>query len=369
MKFSWQTNETEEPQDATQEVSVSLQPFSDFRGRVSAVMSDDAKWLAGCVDKLTDGKGTEVTKEEYLDMMSSLLRDVEGSTFGGDSRDVLDGYFTRFEREAVAAFREANGQPTYCIEEWNTVLEDRGTLFDKLLGEVLDLPNATVSREWFYAMYHMVKQVPYSEDLLVRFEDATADAIYEYVVEEVGADSPLFGVFAAGMTLDEALTVFGVPTDLCGKTPNTLEFRVEWCRLVQALAGCFEEEFGGNPLEKKESTPEPLFPSSGGGDWGFGGGYLGDTSPFGGGYLGDTSPFGPSAKSPFGSTAQSNPFGSRTKSPFGSTTQSNPFGPSTQSSPFSAQPAMAYAPRSKRRSFLNFGNARPNFTFLGAHFF
>lgn len=334
MKFSWETDETEEPQDATQGVRVSLQPFKDFRGRASSVVSDGARWLAGCVDKLTDSKGPEVTKEEYLDMLSSLLRDVEGSTLGGDSRDVLDGYFSRFKKEAVDAFREANGQPTYCIEGWNTVLEDRGTLFDKLLSEVLYLPNARVSREWFYAMYHMVKRVPYTEDLLVRFEDVTADAIYESTVEEVGSDNPLFGVFVSPMTLQEALTMLGVPTDLCGKTPNTLEFRVEWRRLVQALADRFEEEFGYNPLDKKESTPEPLFPSAGVADWGFGCGYLGDASPF-----------------------------TQTQSPFGSIPQSSP------SNPFSAQPAMSYVPQSKKRSFLSFGNDRPNFTFLGAHFF
>ena len=370
MKFSWETNETEEPQDTTQGVRVSLQPFSDLRSRVSAVMSDGARWLAGCVDKLTDGKGTEVTKEEYLDMLSSLLREVEGSTFGVDSRDALDGYFARFKREAVAAFREANGQPTYSIREWDYVLEDRYTLFDKLLGEVMYLPNATVSREWFYAMYHMVKQLPYPEDLMVRFEDATADAIYESTVEEIGANSPLFGVFAGQMTLDEALTMLGAPTDICGKSPDTLEFRVEWRRLVQALAGRFEQEFGYNPLEKQESTP-----FGGESDWGFGGGCLGDTSPFTqtqspfgstaqsnpfrGGYLGETSPF-TKTQSPFGSTAQSNPFSSSTRGAFGSTAQSNPF---------SAQSSMAFSPRSKRKSFLNFGNARPNFTFLGAHFF
>ena len=348
MKFSWETNETEEPQDTTQGVRVSLQPFSDLRSRVSAVMSDGARWLAGCVDKLTDGKGTEVTKEEYLDMLSSLLREVEGSTFGVDSRDALDGYFARFKREAVAAFREANGQPTYSIREWDHVLEDRYTLFDKLLGEVMYLPNAAVSREWFYAMYHMVKQLPYPEDLMVRFEDATADAIYESVVEEVGFDSPLFGVFAAGMTLDEALTMLGAPTDLCGKSPDTLEFRVEWRRLVEALAVRFEEEFGYNPLEKRESLPKQLFPSAGVADWGFRGGYLGETSPF------------TKTQSPFGSTAQSNPFSSSTRGAFGSTVQSNPF---------SAQSSMAFSPRSKRKSFLNFGNARPKFTFLGAHFF
>lgn len=260
MKFSWETNETEESQDTTQEVRISLQTFGDLRSRVSSVMSDDAKWLAGCVDKLTSGKGTDVSKEEYLGMMSSLLREVEGSTFGGTSQGTLVGYFARFKREAVAAFREANGQPTYCIREWDYFLENRYTLFDKLLGEVLYLPNGKVSREWFYAMYHMVKQVPYSEDLLVRFDDATADAIYESVVGEVGADSPLFGVFASPMALSEALTMLGAPTDICGKSPNTLELRVEWRRLVEALAGRFEEEFGYSPLEKRESPLSSCFP-------------------------------------------------------------------------------------------------------------
>lgn len=349
MELSGQTDETEESQDATQGVRVSLQPFRDFRSRASS----DARWLAGCVDKLIDGKGAEVAKEEYLDMLSSLLRDVEGRTFGGDSRDVLDRHFSRFKKEAVDAFREANGQPYYVIDKWDVILHKKNTLFDKLFSEVWYLPDGEVSRKWFYAMYHMVKQSDYPEDILKRFEDATADAIYESTVEEVGSDSPLFGIFAGPMTLEEALTMLGAPTDLCSKSPNTLEFRVEWRRLVESLAVRFEVEFGCNPLEEKESTPEPLFPSAGVADWGSEG-----ANPF-------TQPqttFGNATPSPFGPSTLS-PFGNAMLSPFGNATLS-PFGGSELSNPFSAQPSMAYIPKRMNWHFFNFGNIMPSLTFV-----
>lgn len=339
--------------EMAQEVRVSLRPLRDFRGwlstvlsddanPVSTVLSDDAKRVSGSVDRLMDGKGDDVFKEEYLDMLSSLLCDMNGCTLGG--------YFDHFMKQAVDAFREANGQPYYVIDKWDVILHEKNALFDKLFSEVWYLPNGKVSRKWFYAMYHMVKQFDYPEDILKRFEDATADAIYESVVEEVGFDSPLFGVFAAGMTLDEALTMLGAPTDLCGKSPNTLEFRVEWRRLVEALAVRFEEEFGYNPLEKRESPPKQLFPSAGVADWGSEGDNPVNTSPF----TQTQTPFSNATLSPFGPSAQS-PFGNAMLSPFGGSELSNPF---------SAQPSMAYIPKRMSWHFFNFGNIMPSLTFV-----
>lgn len=330
MNFSWETKSADSDTGASPS-GIPMTPFKTLSDRLSAVLSDEAGYVRECVKDMLSDNPSYAGKDAYLEDLAYLL------TIAGDydRDDVVGRHMELFKRESADNFRDYNGQPEYEITRLPDLPGIRGDLYDLLDGI---LYQSKLSREWFYLIYHLVELMPYSDADKEDFKNSFADAVYEATVGEVGLDSPVFGVFAEGMSFDEVLNSLDVPMDVLELDSNTLEYRVALKRLAVLLANRFEGEYGYNPLEKG-SRPEPSF---GGTDNPFGGGTDNPFAPMqegftGGGYVPQASPFA-STQGAFG---KPNPFAS-TQGAFGKPNQS-----------FECS--------------VSFG--RPRFSFLGSHRF
>lgn len=337
MNFSWETKSADSDTGASPS-GIPMTPFKTLSDRLSAVLSDEAGYVKECVKDLLSDNPSYAGKDTYLEDLAYLL------TIAGDydRDDVVGRHMELFKRESADNFRDYNGQPEYEITRLPDLPGIRGDLYDLLDGI---LYQSKLSREWFYLIYHLVELMPYSDADKEDFKNSFADAVYEATVLEVGQDSPVFGVFAEGMSFDEVLNSLDVPMDVLELDSNTLGYRVALKRLAVLLANRFEGEYGYNPLEKG-SRPEPPFGV--GTDNPFGGSADNPFAPMqegftGGGYVPQASPFA-STQDAFG---KSNPFAS-TQGAFG---KSNPFA--------STQGAFECS--------VSFG--RPRFSFLGSHRF
>lgn len=335
MNFSWETKSEDSDMGASPS-GIPMTPFKTLSDRLSAVLSDEAGYVKECVKDLLSDNPSYAGKDAYLEDLAYLL------TIAGDydRDDVVGRHMELFKRESADNFRDYNGQPEYEITRLPDLPGIRGDLYDLLDGI---LYQSKLSREWFYLIYHLVELMPYSDADKEDFKNSFADAVYEATVLEVGQDSPVFGVFAEGMSFDEVLNSLDVPMDVLELDSNTLEYRVELKRLAVLLANRFEGEYGYNPLEKG-NRPEPPF---GGTDNPFAPMQEGFT---GGGYVPQASPFA-STQDAFG---KSNPFAS-TQGAFG---KSNPFA-STQGAFGKPNKPFEYS--------VSFG--RPRLSFLGLHRF
>lgn len=331
MNFSWETKSADSDTGASNS-GIPMTPFKTLSDRLSAVLSDEAGYVKECVKDLLRDNPSYAGKDAYLEDLAYLL------TIAGDydRDDVVGRHVELFKRESADNFRDYNGQPEYEITRLPDLPGIRGDLYDLLDGI---LYQSKLSREWFYLIYHLVELMPYSDADKEDFKNSFADAVYEATVLEVGQDSPVFGVFAEGMSFDEVLNSLDVPMDVLELDSNTLEYRVALKRLAVLLANRFEGEYGYNPLEKG-SRPEPSFDAA-------------TDNPFG---VGTDNPFAPmqGGFTGGGFVPQASPFAS-TQYAFG---KSNPFA-STQGAFGKSNKPFEYS--------VSFG--RPRFSFLGLHRF
>lgn len=206
MNFSWETKSADSDTGASNS-GIPMTPFKTLSDRLSAVLSDEAGYVKECVKDLLSDNPSYAGKDTYLEDLAYLL------TIAGDydRDDVVGRHMELFKRESADNFRDYNGQPEYEITRLPDLPGIGGDLDDLLDGI---LYQSKLSREWFYLIYHLVELMPYSDADKEDFKNSFADAVYEATVLEVGQDSPVFGVFAEGMSFDEVLNRLDVPMDV-----------------------------------------------------------------------------------------------------------------------------------------------------------